>query len=93
MCGPPDFVYVIVLGEAVVFFSFGAPQLYQVLAPPSRYVYGEYAYQVLSLSSKALLGTALLVNVLIYDSFDEVLSGIESGSGLTLDDVGSGSGC
>ena len=48
-CGPPDFVYFIVLGEAAVFFSFGAPQLCQVLAPPSRYVWGEYAYQVLSL--------------------------------------------
>jgi len=93
VCGPPGFVYVIVLGEAGVFFSFGAPQLYQVLAPPSRYVYGEYAYQMLSLTSKALLGMTLLVNVLIYDSFDEVLSGIEPGSGLTLEDVGSGLGC
>jgi hypothetical protein len=87
-CGPPDFVYFIVLGEAIVFFSFGLPQLYQVLAPPSRYVYGEYAYQVLSLTAKGLLGMTLLLNVLIYDSFDEAIS-TEAGSG----EAGSGQDC
>ena len=97
-CGPPDFVYFIVLGEAAVFFSFGAPQLFQVLAPPSRYVWGEYAYQVLSLVAKGLLGMTLLFNVLIYDSFDEAVTGTEAGSG-DFDggsggfEGGSGQGC
>jgi hypothetical protein len=89
-CGPPDFVYFIVLGEAAVFFSFGAPQLLQVLTRPSRYVWGEYLYQVLSLIAKGLLGMTLLLNVLIYDSFDEAVAGIEAGSGT---EIGSGQGC
>lgn len=71
--GPPDFVYYIVLGEAVLFFSFGAPQLYQILSPPSKYVYGEYMYQFLSLLSKGVLGIILLVNVLMYDRFEDAV--------------------
>ena len=71
--GPPDFVYYIVLGEAVLFFSFGIPQLYQILSPPSRYVIGEYIYQLLSLLSKGLLGVILLVNVLMYDRFEDAV--------------------
>jgi hypothetical protein len=71
--GPPDFVYFIILGEAVLFFSFGIPQLYQVLAPPSRYVVGEYIYQLLSLIAKGMLGMILLTNVLIYDRFEDAV--------------------
>ena len=71
--GPPDFVYYIVLGEALLFFSFGAPQLYQILSPPSRYVNGEYMYQVLSLLSKGTLGVILLANVLMYDRFEDAV--------------------
>lgn len=79
-CGPPDFVYYIVVGEAVMFSLFVVPQLYQVLSPPSKYYVGEYAYQFLSLAAKTLLGIVLLVNVLAYDSFDASVTG-ESGSG------------
>jgi hypothetical protein len=72
--GPPAFVYYIVLGEALLFFSFGVPQLYQALARPSRYVVGEYVYQVLSLLAKGLLGLTLLVNVLVYDQYDDAIA-------------------
>lgn len=75
---PPDFVYAIVAAEAVLFFSFGGPQAYQALARPSRYVHGEYAYQVLSLVAKATLGAVMLANVLAYDSFE---SAVEPSSG------------
>lgn len=78
--GPPNFVYLIILGEAVLFFSFGIPQLYQILSPPSRYVIGEYIYQLLSLLSKGLLGMILLTNVLLYDRFEDAVLDTNSSS-------------
>ena len=71
--GPPAFVYYIILGEAILFFSFGLPQLYQILSPPSRYIVGEYIYQILSLVSKGVLGMILLTNVLLYDRFEDAV--------------------
>lgn len=69
-CGPAHFVYYLVVGEAVLFFSFGLPQLYQVIHPPSEYYVGEYMYQLLSLLAKGFLGMVLLFYVLVHDSFD-----------------------
>lgn len=73
-CGPPEFVYYIVIGELILFFSFGVPQLYQLLNPPEKYIYGEYMYQGLSLLAKGFLGIIILVNALMYDTFDATAS-------------------
>lgn len=72
--GPPVFVYIIIWSELVVFFSFGAVQLWQQLRPPSSYYKGEIAYQLLSLFAKGLLGLILIFNVLVLSSFDEIFS-------------------
>ena len=70
-CGPPTYVYVLVIGELILFFSFGVPQLYQLISPPKNYIYGEYVYQILSLVAKGTLGGILLAFVLLYDTFDD----------------------
>ena len=74
-CGPPAYVYVLVIGEFVLFISFGIPQLYQIIAPPRKYIYGEYVYQILSLIAKGTLGGILLAFVLLYDTFEESVDG------------------
>lgn len=80
---PPFFVYMVVVGQAVAFAAFVAPQLYQALSPPSRYIGGEYAYQVLSLAAKSFLGGVLLAYVLTVEDFGGALAGAaaEAGSG------------
>lgn len=60
----PRFVYGIVFGQLVVFWSFGLVQLVVLCGRPSSYVYGEFAYVVLSAVGKLLLGAQLLWNVL-----------------------------
>lgn len=60
----PSFVYGIVFGQLVVFWSFGLIQLVVLCNQPSSYVYGEVAYMALSAAGKLLLGAQLLVNVL-----------------------------
>lgn len=70
-CGPPTYVYALVFGELVLFTSFGIPQMYQILTVPRNYVYGEYAYQIMSLLAKGVLGGILLGFVLLFDTFDE----------------------
>lgn len=60
----PRFVYGIVFGQLVVFWSFGLIQLVVLCGKPSNYVYGEVAYMALSAAGKLLLGAQLLVNVL-----------------------------
>lgn len=60
----PRFVYGIVFGQLVVFWSFGLIQLVVLCNKPSAYVYGEFAYVVLSAAGKLLLGAQLLWNVL-----------------------------
>jgi hypothetical protein len=66
--GPPDFVYLIIWLELVLFFSFGFVQLVQIFSYPRNYYKGEIAYQWLSLISKGLLGALLLSNVLVLGS-------------------------
>lgn len=80
---PPFFVYLIVVGQALSFATFILPQLYQVLSPPSRYIGGEFAYQVLSLAAKSFLGGVLLGYVLVVEDFSQAMAGQinEMGSG------------
>lgn len=59
----PDFVYFIVISQLISFWSFGGVQLYTLMSPPKKYINGELAYVVLSATSKALLGGALLTQL------------------------------
>lgn len=60
----PRFVYGIVAGQFVVFWSFGLIQLVVLCNRPRSYVYGEIAYVALSAAGKLLLGAQLLFNVI-----------------------------
>ena len=71
---PPAFVFGIIWGQMVLFFSFGFVQLYQILSPPKYYFKGEIAYQWLSLLAKGILGVFLLTNVLVLSSYDEIFN-------------------
>ena len=68
----PNFVYGIVYGELVVFWSFGIIQLVFTLLSPKMYPYGELCYQIMSLVSKGLLGLILIVNVLMLSRFEDI---------------------
>lgn len=68
----PSFVYAIVIGELLIFWSFGVVQLVVSLRPPAKYYQGEIAYMWLSLFSKGFLGIIVLSNVLILGSFTEI---------------------
>jgi hypothetical protein len=65
----PSFLLPVVLFQLAVFESFASVLFWQQLNPPSRWIYGEYAYQALSLLSKAVLGIVLIVNLLIFDEY------------------------
>jgi hypothetical protein len=65
----PSFLPPVVLFQLAVFESFASVLFWQQLNPPSRWIYGEYAYQALSLLSKAVLGIVLIVNLLIFDEY------------------------
>jgi len=77
--GPPDFVTAIVIGQMVVFSSFGITQLLQQSSHfgCERYWWGECLYIVLSIVSKGLLGGILLANILLLSTtnVDEALAG------------------
>lgn len=73
----PDFVSAIIWTELALFFSFGFVQLAVILRPPSRYVQGEIAYQILSLGSKGLLGIIMLVNVIFLGSWTCIVDQIK----------------
>lgn len=72
--GPPVFVHAILWTEFVLFFSFGAVQLWQQYRPPARYYRGEIAYQFLSLIAKGILGAILISQVLVLSSFGEAFA-------------------
>lgn len=74
--GPPAFVYIIVVGQLLVFTAFGITQLANQISAsgPEWYFWSEVSYQFLSLFAKGLLGLTLVANVLVYDSFDEAVS-------------------
>lgn len=68
----PAFVYGIVFGELIIFWSFGVVQLVVSLRPPSKYYQGEIAYMWLSLLAKGVLGLLVLSNVLVLGSVTEI---------------------
>ncbi|QDZ22608.1 hypothetical protein HOP50_08g51530 [Chloropicon primus] len=70
--GMPPFVYGIVWGELIVFWSFGLIQLVFTSISPKFYPYGELAYQIMSLVSKGILGLVLIVNVLMLSNFEDI---------------------
>lgn len=61
----PTFVYWIVFGQLLVFWSFGLIQLVVLCRTPDAYVYGEFSYVVLSAVGKLLLGAQVFFNVLM----------------------------
>lgn len=76
---PPSFVYALIFTELALFFSFGFIQLYQQCKPPSYYIYGEYAYMILSGIAKGSLGAILFTNVLFLSNFTCILDPNASG--------------
>ena len=68
----PWFVHLILWGELVLFFSFGAAALLSQLGPPRLFYRGELLFQALSLGSKGLLGGILLSNVLMLSRFEDI---------------------
>ena len=80
--GPPSFVYIIVVGQLVVFTGFGVTQLVNQIAPngPSWYAWGEWSYLFLSLFSKGLLGLTLVFNVFVFDTFQDAVSDAQASS-------------
>ena len=71
----PWFVHLVLWGELVLFFSFGAASIVSQYGPPSHFYKGELLFQVLSLVSKGLLGIVLLSNVLMLSRFDDIYKG------------------
>lgn len=65
----PDFVFVIVVSQLLLFSSFTVVQLAVTLRAPKDYVYGEIAYMILSLAAKGVLSLLLLTNVIALDIF------------------------
>lgn len=63
---PPAFVYVIVIVQFVLFFSFAANMglQYKQVGKWKDYIYGEYAYIILSIVAKSLLAWLIFANVL-----------------------------
>lgn len=68
----PWFVYLILWVEVLLFFSFGFVSLAVQLATPRYFYRGELAFQALSLTSKGLLGSILLANVLMLSRFEDI---------------------
>ena len=68
----PTFVYAIVLGELLLFWSFGLVQLVVSLRPPSKYYQGEVAYMWLSLFAKGFLALLCLTNVIMAGGYADI---------------------
>lgn len=68
----PGFVYGIVFGELLIFWSFGLVQLVVTLRPPSQYYRGEIAYMWLSLFAKGFLALLCLSNVIMSGGYAEI---------------------
>lgn len=68
----PTFVYIIVFGELLIFWSFGIVQLLVSLRPPSAYYKGEIVYMWLSLFAKGLLALLCLSNVILAGGYAEI---------------------
>lgn len=68
----PSFVYAIVFGEVLIFWSFGIVQFIVSLRPPCKYYQGEIAYMYLSLFAKGFLGIIVLANLLVIEDNSEL---------------------
>ncbi len=84
-CAAPSWVWAIIIGQFVMFTLFIIPQLYQLTHRPSKFVYGEYGFIILSFIAKAYLGINLLAGGLTLDNFDEFAGDVINGSCLVLD--------
>ena len=77
--GPPVWVQWVGVVQMLLFGSFGLVQFVLVAwGRPSQYVYGEYAYNALSLLSKGILSIALAANSAFTVLFAEVEALIET---------------
>lgn len=72
--GPPDYVWLIVVGQMAIFSSFAVVQLLQQSTHYGceRYWWGEALYVILSVASKGMLGGALLANILMLSGTETV---------------------
>jgi hypothetical protein len=63
---PPAFVFIIVILQFILFFSFAANMglQYKQVGKWKDYIYGEYAYIILSIVAKSLLAWLIFANVL-----------------------------
>ena len=68
----PNFVYAIVFGEMLIFWSFGIVQLVVSVRPPSKYYQGEIVYMWLSLFAKGFLALLCLTNVVMAGGYSEI---------------------
>lgn len=70
VCGPPDYVHVIIAAQAALFLSFGVVQTAQFYGTRNR-IFGaigrqaEISYCVLSLVAKTILGWLIYANVIV----------------------------
>lgn len=72
-CPPPPHVHATIVTQAVALVGFPILQLYQLFSPPSRYIWGEFWYIILSFSVKTYLGVVTLASILVYDSIDRAV--------------------
>lgn len=70
----PWFVHLILWGEIFLFSSFAFASLLSQWGGPSQFYKGELLFQMLSLTSKGLLGAILLTSVLMLSSFEDIYS-------------------
>ena len=68
--------YVIIISQLLLFSCFGATQFISLwrVDGPSFFYWSEFSYQVLSLLAKGILGLLLMINVLLFDSFEEAVT-------------------
>lgn len=70
----PAWVFAAILGTFLMFSTFTVPQWVWQWVAPKHYWKTEVVYCILSLVSKTYLGTILLWNVLLADSFDAAVA-------------------
>ena len=68
----PWFVHLIIWGQFALFTSFATVPIGQQLREPKMYYQGEVVFQILSLTSKAVLGITFITNILVLGSFQEL---------------------
>lgn len=66
----------IIISQFLLFSCFGATQFISLwrVDGPSFFYWSEFSYQVLSLLAKGILGLVLMINVLLFDSFEEAVT-------------------